>query len=243
MIKTSDLISSLAKDLPPVRRLRPPVVRASCWLVLAAAVLTLLAIAQGLRPDLAQRLNDPAFAVGMIASIQLAFLRRSPLFSSAFPDRSLLASSSNPGSRHLVVEHWLPVPHPVDQHWPRWHRSRGGCPVLCNAGSDEPALVTDDARDVAPCRTPSPQDRNSDGQPVRCGNHGDGAAVSHHGCNRDDPDVESRDSSHSGHSGQRLFKDNVPMGRATHACRIGLKPNGALNRPLSNPSTEGHTYA
>jgi hypothetical protein len=88
MIKTSDLISSLAKDLPPVRRLRPPVVRASCWLVLAAAVLTLLAIAQGLRPDLAQRLNDPAFAVGMIASILTGVLAAIAAFLVSLPDRS-----------------------------------------------------------------------------------------------------------------------------------------------------------
>ncbi len=69
MIKTPDLIASLAANATPVRRLRPPVMRAACWLLLAAAVLTLLAINQGIRPDFAQRLREPAFVICMAASL------------------------------------------------------------------------------------------------------------------------------------------------------------------------------
>jgi hypothetical protein len=90
VIKTPDLISSLAKDLPPVRRLRPPLVRASCWLALAAAVLTLLAIAQGLRPDLAQRLGDPAFAVGLFGALLTGIFAAIAAFLVSLPDRSRL---------------------------------------------------------------------------------------------------------------------------------------------------------
>ncbi len=53
MIKTPDLIASLSTNLTPVRRLRPPLMRAFGWLLLAAIILTLLAVSQGIRPDLA----------------------------------------------------------------------------------------------------------------------------------------------------------------------------------------------
>lgn len=90
MIKTSDLISSLAKDLPPVRRLRPPSVRAGYWLVLAAVVLMLVGVAQGLRPDLAQCLTDPAFVVRMVASLLTGALAAISAFFVSLPDRSRL---------------------------------------------------------------------------------------------------------------------------------------------------------
>lgn len=90
MIKTPDLISSLAKDLRPVRRLRPPLVRASCWLALAATILALLAAAQGLRPDLAERLRDPAFAAGLAGSLLSGVLAACAAFVVSLPDRSRL---------------------------------------------------------------------------------------------------------------------------------------------------------
>ncbi len=90
MIKTPDLIESLAADLVPVRRLRPPVMRAACWLLLAAAVLTLLAIDQGLRPDLTQRLQDPVLAISMAASLLTGVLAAIAAFLVSLPDRSRL---------------------------------------------------------------------------------------------------------------------------------------------------------
>lgn len=62
MIATPDLIESLAANMKPVRRLRPPVTRAAFWLLLAALVVALLAVSQGIRPDLAQRLHDPTLS-------------------------------------------------------------------------------------------------------------------------------------------------------------------------------------
>lgn len=90
MIKTDDLIASLAAHARPVRRLRPPVMRAACWLLLAAVVLTLLAIDQGLRPDLIQRLKDPAFDVSMSASLLTSVLAAITAFLVSLPDRSRL---------------------------------------------------------------------------------------------------------------------------------------------------------
>ncbi|WGR94017.1 DUF1109 domain-containing protein [Bradyrhizobium sp. ISRA443] len=88
MIKTSDLIASLAANATPVRRLRPPVMRAACWLLLAAAVLMLLAVNQGVRPDLVQKLHQPAFAVCMAASALTGVLGAVAAFLVSLPDRS-----------------------------------------------------------------------------------------------------------------------------------------------------------
>ena len=90
MITTPDLIASLAANMTPVRRLRPPVTRAACWLLLAAVILTLLAISQGIRPDLAQRLREPAFAASLAASILTGVLAAIAAFLVSLPDRSRL---------------------------------------------------------------------------------------------------------------------------------------------------------
>ena len=52
---TPDLINALVADLTPVGRSRPPQTRATGWLLLSALLLALLAVSQGLRPDLEQR--------------------------------------------------------------------------------------------------------------------------------------------------------------------------------------------
>ena len=90
MIKTPDLIASLAANATPVRRLRPPAMRAASWLLLAAVVLTLLAINQGIRPDLAQRLREPTFATGLAAPLLTGVLAAAAAFLVSLPDRSRL---------------------------------------------------------------------------------------------------------------------------------------------------------
>ena len=90
MIKTPDLIASLAANATPVRRLRPPMMRAASWLLLAAVVLTLLAINQGIRPDLAQRLREPTFATGLAAPLLTGVLAAAATFLVSLPDRSRL---------------------------------------------------------------------------------------------------------------------------------------------------------
>ena len=102
MIATPDLIESLAANMKPVRRLRPPVTRAACWLLLAAMVVALLAVSQGIRPDLAQRLHDPAFAVGMAGAALTGVLAAIAAFLVSLPDRSRL---------------WLVLPAPAVAIW------------------------------------------------------------------------------------------------------------------------------
>ena len=88
MIKTSDLIEALVADARPVRRLRAPVLRAALWLLLPALIFGLLATAHGVRPDLAQHLDQPDFVVGMGASLLTAVLAAVASFMLNLPDRS-----------------------------------------------------------------------------------------------------------------------------------------------------------
>lgn len=90
MISTPDLIESLARNATPVRRLRPPAIRALCWLLLAAVVLGLIAISEGLRPDLMQRLQQWDFAASMAASLVTGICAAIAAFMLSLPDRSRL---------------------------------------------------------------------------------------------------------------------------------------------------------
>ncbi len=90
MTRTPDLIASLAANMTPVKRLRPPVVRALLWLLLAAVVLTLLAVSQGIRADLAERLREPAFAASLMAAMITGALAAVAAFLVSLPDRSRL---------------------------------------------------------------------------------------------------------------------------------------------------------
>lgn len=88
MIKTSDLIDGLVADAYPVRRLRPPLLRAALWLLLPALIFALLALGQGVRPDLAQRLEQPQFIVGTGASLLTGVLAAVAAFMLNLIDRS-----------------------------------------------------------------------------------------------------------------------------------------------------------
>ncbi len=88
MITTPDLIESLVANAAPVRRLRPPVVRAAGWLLFAALMLALLAVSHEVRPDLALRLRQPDFVIGIAASLATGVLAAIASFIVSIPDRS-----------------------------------------------------------------------------------------------------------------------------------------------------------
>ena len=88
MITTPDLIEALAANLAPVRRLRPPVTRAACWLLLVALLFALLALSQGVRPDLTQRLREPTFILSMSGALLTGVLAAVAAFMLSLPDRS-----------------------------------------------------------------------------------------------------------------------------------------------------------
>jgi len=88
MITTPDLIDSLAKGAAPVRRLRPPLVRAAGWLAFAASILALVIVAHGLRPDLAASLQTTAFAINFGAALATGVLAAIAAFVVGVPGRS-----------------------------------------------------------------------------------------------------------------------------------------------------------
>ncbi len=88
MITTPDLIDSLVANAAPVRRLAPPVARAAGWLLFAALMLALLAVSHEVRPDLALRLRQPEFVIGIAASLATGVLAAIASFLVSIPDRS-----------------------------------------------------------------------------------------------------------------------------------------------------------
>lgn len=91
MITTPELIHALAAQAEPVRRVRP-LVRAWLWILIAALVLVLLGISRGLRPDLADRLQQPIFVIGLGASLLTGVLAAVAASFLSLPDRSRLWS-------------------------------------------------------------------------------------------------------------------------------------------------------
>lgn len=88
MIETTELIDALVADARPVKRLATPSLRAARWLLLPALIFGLLALAHGVRPDLAQQLQQPDFVVGMVASLLTGVLAALASFQLDLPDRS-----------------------------------------------------------------------------------------------------------------------------------------------------------
>lgn len=88
MTETQKLIDELVAGASPVRRLRPPLVRALSWLALAGAILVLLAIGHGVRSDLAEHLRQPIFLVSIAAALATGVLAAIAAFMVSLPDRS-----------------------------------------------------------------------------------------------------------------------------------------------------------
>ena len=102
MVTTPDLIEILSAHATPVRRLRPPLLRAGLWLLAASLVLALLAALYGARPDLALRLRQPTFTVALAGSLLTGILAAIAAFYLSLPDRSRL---------------WLLLPAPTLALW------------------------------------------------------------------------------------------------------------------------------
>jgi hypothetical protein len=90
MTRTLELIDLLASELKPVRRLHPPIFRGACWMLVAAVVVGLLAVSQGVRGDLLARLGEPAFTLALFGSTATANSAAVAAFALAVPGRSRL---------------------------------------------------------------------------------------------------------------------------------------------------------
>lgn len=86
--RTEDLIARLTADARPVRPLRPPLVRALLWLVVAAAVIGGVVAMTGFRSDLAQQMDRPATMMEWLASLLTGILAAIAAFHVGLPDRS-----------------------------------------------------------------------------------------------------------------------------------------------------------
>jgi len=88
VITTPHLIDLLSASAKPVKRLKPPLLRAAFWLVLPALLFALLAVAHGVRQDFAQRIAQPVFVAGIVASLATGVLAAVAAFLLGLPDRS-----------------------------------------------------------------------------------------------------------------------------------------------------------
>lgn len=88
MTETPAFIDALVEGAVPVRRLRPPTIRAALWLGLAALVLVLIGIAHGLRSDFAERLQQPPFVIGLFGTLATGILAAIASFRVSLPDAS-----------------------------------------------------------------------------------------------------------------------------------------------------------
>jgi len=88
--RTPDLIDALVETATPVRRLRPPVVRAALWLAFAVIVLGLIAVAHGVRPDFSDRVRQPLFVLGMLGALATSIFAAVASFRLSLPDSSRL---------------------------------------------------------------------------------------------------------------------------------------------------------
>ena len=102
MTATQEIIDSLVESATPVRRLRPPLVRAIVWLAFAGLVLALIAVGHGVRTDLMARFDEPKFAAGSGAALATGILATLATFMISLPDRS---------------RWWLLLPLPVLATW------------------------------------------------------------------------------------------------------------------------------
>jgi len=87
---TPELIDRLVASATPVRRLRPPVLRATAWLLVAGLAVIALAGLPGFRSDLAERLSQPTFTAEAVGPFLTAILSAVATFQLSLPDRSRL---------------------------------------------------------------------------------------------------------------------------------------------------------
>ncbi len=102
MMPTDSVIAALVADAKPVRRLRPPVWRASGWVGIAIVVMLVLVWWHGPRADLQDRLRDSGFVLGLAAAAATGILAAVAALAASLPDRPRL---------------WLLLPVPAGLVW------------------------------------------------------------------------------------------------------------------------------
>jgi hypothetical protein len=88
MMRTEDLIETLARNAAPVRPLAKPMRRASLWLFVAVAVVATVFLILGPRPDLAKKMSETPYLLEWFASLATGWAAAVAAFHLSLPDRS-----------------------------------------------------------------------------------------------------------------------------------------------------------
>lgn len=88
MTTTQNLIESLAADAKPVRRLRPPLTRATIWLVAFVSVVAVVTLITGAWPAMLARLGSTRFVIETAATFVTGLTAIIAAFYLSLPDRS-----------------------------------------------------------------------------------------------------------------------------------------------------------
>ena len=88
MRSTEELIASLARELQPVRRLKPPAQRALGWILLATALIAGLVLLRGFRTDISACLRDPAYLIQLAGAWLTGAAATFAAFEVSLPDRA-----------------------------------------------------------------------------------------------------------------------------------------------------------
>jgi hypothetical protein len=86
--RVDDLIRALAAEAAPVRRLRPPLLRATLWLAAVAAFATLPIVAFADLPLFATRIGDEKLRLELVGTLLTAIAAVIAAFHLSLPDRS-----------------------------------------------------------------------------------------------------------------------------------------------------------
>ena len=85
-METTQLVARLTADLQPVRRIASPRRRLALWLLVSVPAAGVVAMASGLRPDLAARLADPGFLIEEVAAVLTALAAAYAALCAGLPD-------------------------------------------------------------------------------------------------------------------------------------------------------------
>ncbi|WP_342235433.1 DUF1109 domain-containing protein [Inquilinus sp. OTU3971] len=86
--RTEDLIAQLAADARPVRPLRPPMLRAALWLLIAGLVIAGVVALKGVRHERMQEMAETSYQLEWAGAMLTGILAAIAAFHVSLPDRS-----------------------------------------------------------------------------------------------------------------------------------------------------------
>ena len=156
-MRTDDLITRLAQDVPPVRRVMPPAVSAAIWLALASLLIGGAVALHGFRHDIAARVMLTEERINLLAALATGVAAAVAAFQLALPDHdrrwALLPLPF--AALWLSGLGWGCLRDFVEQGWPALSTSFGCAKFILGFGIPLTAAMIWMARHAAPIR-PAP---------------------------------------------------------------------------------------